>query len=109
MLEIKFIREHPDIVRKDLKKREDSEKLKWVDEILKLDPKEQEAYYILGVYYYKHEHSRSKAYQSFNKVIELKPDGRLAKYTRYAIEFMRNNPDSRFAPDFSFIDQEYRD
>jgi tetratricopeptide (TPR) repeat protein len=80
-----------------------------VDEILKLDPKEQEAYYILGVYYYKHEHSRSKAYKSFNKVIELEPNGRLAKYARYAIEFMRNNPDSRFVPDFSFIDQEYRD
>jgi len=37
MLEIKFIREHPDVVKKDLKKRDDSEKLKWIDEILKLD------------------------------------------------------------------------
>jgi len=79
------------------------------DEILEIDPKEQDAYYLMGVYYYKYEHSRSKAYQSFNKVIELGPDGHLAKYARYAIEFMRNNPDSRFAPDFSFIDQEYRD
>jgi tetratricopeptide (TPR) repeat protein len=80
-----------------------------IDEILKLDPKEQDAHYALGVYYYKHEHSRPKAYQSFNKVIELGPGSRSARYARYAIEFMRNNPDSRFVPDLSFIDQEYRD
>jgi seryl-tRNA synthetase len=35
MLTIKFIREHPDIVKKDLKKRNDLEKLKWVDILLK--------------------------------------------------------------------------
>tara|TARA_Y100000310_G_scaffold112450_1_gene110926 strand:- start:50 stop:1324 length:1275 start_codon:yes stop_codon:yes gene_type:complete len=32
---IKFIKEHADIVKKDLKKRNDPEKLKWVDLILK--------------------------------------------------------------------------
>jgi len=37
MLEIKFIREHPDIVKKDLEKRDEKEKIKWVDEVLKLD------------------------------------------------------------------------
>jgi len=37
MLEIKFIREHPDIVKKDLEKRGEKEKLKWVDDVLKLD------------------------------------------------------------------------
>jgi seryl-tRNA synthetase len=37
MLEIKFIREHPELVRADLKKRDDPEKLRWVDEVLKLD------------------------------------------------------------------------
>jgi len=32
---IKFIKENPDIVKKDLKKRNDPEKLKWIDLILK--------------------------------------------------------------------------
>src|SRR3989338_6106371 len=34
---IKFIRENPDIVKKDLRKRNDLEKLKWLDIILKKD------------------------------------------------------------------------
>ena len=34
---IKFIRENPDIVKKDLKKRNDIEKLEWIDIILKKD------------------------------------------------------------------------
>jgi len=37
MIDIKFLRENPEIVRKDLKKRDDKEKLGWVDEILKQD------------------------------------------------------------------------
>ncbi|MAH33325.1 serine--tRNA ligase [archaeon] len=37
MLTIKFIRENPDIVKKDLKKRNDLEKVKWVDDLLKKD------------------------------------------------------------------------
>lgn len=39
MIDINLLREKPEIVRKDLKKRGDSEKLKWVDEILKMDKK----------------------------------------------------------------------
>jgi len=35
MLDIKFISENPDAVKKDLKKRRDPEKIKWVDDILK--------------------------------------------------------------------------
>ena len=35
MLEIKFIRENPDIVRKDLEKRNEREKLEWLDDLLK--------------------------------------------------------------------------
>lgn len=80
-----------------------------LDEILKLDPDEEGAYYDLGVYYYIHEHSRPSAYKAFSRVIELKPGTEIAKKARYAIEFMRNNPDPRFAPDFSFLEQEYRD
>ena len=37
MLDIKFIRENPDAVKKDLKKRNDSEKLNWVDDLIKKD------------------------------------------------------------------------
>jgi seryl-tRNA synthetase len=37
MLDIKLIRENPEIVRDDLKKRHDPEKMKLVDELLKLD------------------------------------------------------------------------
>lgn len=37
MLEIKFIRENPEIVKKDLQKRGDKEKFAWVDRILELD------------------------------------------------------------------------
>ena len=37
MLDIRFIRENPDIVKKDLEKRQDKEKLKWVDDLLKKD------------------------------------------------------------------------
>lgn len=39
MLETKFIVDNPDIVKKDLKKRNDLEKAKWVDEIVSLDGK----------------------------------------------------------------------
>jgi len=90
-----------------LKRYEES--LKQSEEIIEMDPKEQAAYYNLGVYYYSHEHNRSKAYQSFIKVLELDSTNSLAKEAKYAIEFIRNNPDSRMAPDFSFIDREYRD
>jgi seryl-tRNA synthetase len=39
MLEMRFILEHPEIVKKDLQKRGDTEKQKWVDEILSFSSK----------------------------------------------------------------------
>ncbi len=42
MLDIKLIRENPDIVKGDLIKRGELEKLKWIDEILELDKKWRE-------------------------------------------------------------------
>ncbi|HDH45565.1 MAG TPA: serine--tRNA ligase [Thermococcus sp.] len=39
MLDIKLIRENPDLVKSDLIKRRELEKLKWIDEILELDKK----------------------------------------------------------------------
>lgn len=77
-----------------------------IEEILKLDPKDQEGYYNLAIYYYSYERNRSKAYQLFMKAIGLDEKSETANDARYAIEFMRNNPDSRFTPDFSFIDRE---
>ena len=37
MLELKFIRENPEIVKKDLKRRNDNEKIKLVDHLLEID------------------------------------------------------------------------
>lgn len=80
-----------------------------IDEILRLNPKDQSARYNLGVYYYNGAHDRPKAYQSFKAAIDLEPASEIAKRAKYAIEFMRSNPDSRVEPDMSFIDQEYRE
>ncbi|MDD5086914.1 MAG: serine--tRNA ligase, partial [Candidatus Nanoarchaeia archaeon] len=37
MLGIKFIRENPDLVKKDLEKRQETEMIAWVDDLLKKD------------------------------------------------------------------------
>ena len=79
-----------------------------IDEILRLSPKDQTALYNLGVYYYIYERNRSRAYVYFSKVIDTDGSNPTAAKARYAIEFMRINPDARISPDFSFIDQEYR-
>ncbi|OYT58143.1 MAG: serine--tRNA ligase [Candidatus Aenigmatarchaeota archaeon] len=42
MLDIKMIRENPEIVKNDLKKRRDEEKIKWVDNLLDYDRKRRE-------------------------------------------------------------------
>ncbi len=42
MLDLKFIRENPDTVKKDLEKRKDEEKLKWVDDLLEKDKRLRE-------------------------------------------------------------------
>lgn len=42
MLELKFVRAHPDIVRADLTKRGDTEKLAWIDEVLEMDRRARE-------------------------------------------------------------------
>jgi seryl-tRNA synthetase len=42
VLDIKLIREHPEIVKKDLERRRDFEKIKWVDDLLKYDKKWRE-------------------------------------------------------------------
>ena len=39
MLDIKFIRENSDVVKKNFEKRKDFDKIKWVDELINLDKK----------------------------------------------------------------------
>jgi seryl-tRNA synthetase len=42
MLDIRFVRSNPEIVRADLEKRNDTEKLAWVDDLLKKDVRSRE-------------------------------------------------------------------
>lgn len=42
MLTLKFVRENPDVIKQDLEKRKDTEKLSWVDEVLELDKRSRE-------------------------------------------------------------------
>ena len=42
MLDIRFVQSSPDIIRADLKKRNDLEKVTWVDELLKKDVRSRE-------------------------------------------------------------------
>ncbi|MFH8080623.1 MAG: serine--tRNA ligase [Candidatus Aenigmatarchaeota archaeon] len=42
MLDIKLVRENPEIVKNDLKKRQEMDKIKWVDELLECDKKRRE-------------------------------------------------------------------
>lgn len=77
-----------------------------LDEILKLFPKDQAAMYNLGIYYYIYDRNRPKAYSCFMKTIEIDPAASLAAKARYAIEFMRTNPDSRVEPDLSFMNDQ---
>ncbi|MFA6672282.1 MAG: serine--tRNA ligase, partial [Methanoculleus sp.] len=48
MLELKFVRAHPDIVRADLIKRGDTEKLAWIDEVLEMDRRARELTVAIG-------------------------------------------------------------
>lgn len=80
-----------------------------LSDILRLSPKDQPATYNMGIYYYIYERDRPKSYSYFTKAVELDPSTQTASKARYAIEFMRSNPDPRVEPDFSFIDKEYRD
>ena len=77
------------------------------DEVLRLDPKDQSTLYNLGVYYYQYAHDRAAAFRSFETARVIEPASPSGQKARYAIEFIRANPDSRFAPDHSFLDQEF--
>ena len=70
---------------------------------LKVKPDDQNAYYNMGVAYYIFYHARSKAYNAFNKVLEIDPDSKTAEKTKFAIDYIRSNPDYRFSPNLNFI------
>ncbi len=72
MLEIKFIRENPDTVKKDLKKRNETEKIKWVDDLLK---KDEEYRSLLR----KTEHLRHKRNLITDEINKLKKEGKSIK------------------------------
>ena len=62
MLEIRLVRENPEVIREDLKKRNDPEKLRWVDDLLKKD----EEYRKLLKEAEKLRHSRNKVTKEIN-------------------------------------------
>ncbi|MDA1197257.1 MAG: serine--tRNA ligase [Nanoarchaeota archaeon] len=62
MLSIKFIRENTDLIKKDLEKRQDKEKLQWVDDIIQKD----EQYRLLLVETQKLRHSRNAITKEIN-------------------------------------------
>ena len=43
MIDIKFLREHPDVVKENIKKKFQDHKLVMVDEVIELDKKNREA------------------------------------------------------------------
>ena len=76
-----------------------------ISEVLKLSPEDQAALYNMGIYYY-HMHNRSQAYKYFSKAAEISKTSSVGGKASYAMDYMRSNPDSRFEPDFSFLDSE---
>ncbi|HOS67355.1 MAG TPA: serine--tRNA ligase, partial [Methanoculleus sp.] len=48
MLELKFVRAHPEIVRADLTRRGDTGKFAWVDEVLEMDRRARELTVAIG-------------------------------------------------------------
>jgi len=69
MLDIRFIRENPELVKKDLKKRRDEDKIKWVDDLI---VKDKEYRTLLGL----NQELRHKRNLVTNEINELKKDGK---------------------------------
>ena len=69
MLDIKFIRENPEIIKKDLEKRQDKEKSAWVDDLLK---KDKEYRQLLE----KNQELRQKRNQLSEEINKLKKQGK---------------------------------
>lgn len=83
MLDIKLIRENPEIVKKDLKKRREEEKIKWVDDLLKYDKKWRQSVNKINKF-------RQQRNEITNKIAELK---RKNKNINPLLKEMKNIPD----------------
>lgn len=75
--------------------------------IIRLKPDDQTAHYNLGVCYYHYYRDRSRAYNEFQKVIEIDYATKIADSADFFIDYMRRNPDPRFAADYTFMFEEY--
>ncbi|MBF0216222.1 MAG: hypothetical protein HQL30_04420 [Candidatus Omnitrophica bacterium] len=74
--------------------------------IVRISPNNQKAHYNLAVCYYNFFHNLPMAYTELQKVIDLNTDRRLSDKARFFIDYVRNNPDSRYVSDFSFLDKD---
>lgn len=83
MLDIKLIREEPERVKKDLKKRKEEEKIKWVDELLKYDKQWRENINKIN-------QLRQKRNEVTQKIAELKKKN---KDIKSLLKEMKNIPD----------------
>jgi len=70
--------------------------------ITKLRPDDQKAHYNLAVAAYIHERNREKAYKELERVILIDKTSYLADKARFYEDYIRRNPDPRFAGDFTF-------
>ncbi|MCX8147173.1 MAG: serine--tRNA ligase [Candidatus Woesearchaeota archaeon] len=70
MIDINLIRNHPEIVENDLKKRGDSEKLKWLKEVIELDKQWRQLKFDLQ----KIEHQRNVISEEISKLRKEKRD-----------------------------------
>jgi len=73
------------------------------NEIVKLDPEDENAHYNLAVCYYYYYRKRGAAYRELKKVMEISPNTHIASRAEFYIDYMRRNPDPRFIGDFTFI------
>ncbi len=69
MLDLKFIRENPEIIKKDLERRKDTEKKEWVDELIKIDERNRDLIQLSQ----KLRHRRNQITEEINK---LKKEGK---------------------------------
>jgi len=80
------------------------EALRIYRKIAELEPLNQRAHYNMAVCYYSFFHNRSRAYKELKIVMEIGTDRNLSDKAAFFIDYMRNNPDSRYTEDFSFIE-----
>jgi len=85
--------------------RRHDEVLGTYNKIVKLEPQDQQAHYNLAVCYYKFFHDRSRAYKELKNVIEIGGDKFLSDKAAFFVDYLRNNPDSRYAADLDFIER----